>query len=325
MAISWLGLPRALKKTKLRRMRKIKLSFLLPCLLILMAQEIIGISETKAQDSTAAPLPVAKKRSFVKNTFEGNFLIDDQTVMVPIKGTLEFDIQHRFGTVNNGISDLYGIFASAIMRLGFSYVPIKNLQVGFGASNDRMQVDVNVKYALLRQTKDESMPVSVTYFGNIVMDTRKKDATTLFETTADRLSFFDEIIIARKISNKLSVQVSPSLSHFNNVAGYLDAKGNIQSEVKNDQLAIAVGGRYKITPKTAVIANYNQPLTQNPMNNPHPNISFGLEMSTSGHTFQLIAGNYGYILPQNNTLYNQNDFTKGQFVIGFNITRLWNF
>jgi hypothetical protein len=95
--------------------------------------------------------------------------------------------------------------------------------------------------------------------------------------------------------------------------------------VKNDQLAIAVGGRYKISPKTAVIVNYNQPLTQNPMNNPHPNISFGLEMSTSGHTFQLIAGNYSYVLPQNNTLYNQNDFTKGQFVIGFNITRLWNF
>jgi len=297
----------------------------LPCLLVLMAEQVIGISETMAQDSTAAPLPATKKLSFVKNTFEGNFLIDDQTVMVPIKGTLEFDIQHRFGSVSNGISDLYGIFASATMRLGFSYVPIKDLQVGFGACNDRMQVDVNVKYALLRQTKDGSMPVSVTYFGNIVMDTRKKDATTLFVTTADRLSFFDEIIIARKISNKLSIQVSPSLSHFNNVAGYVDAKGNIQSEVKNDQLAIAVGGRYKITPKTAVIVNYNQPLTQNPMNNPHPNISFGLEMSTSGHTFQIIAGNYSYILPQNNTLYNQNDFTKGQFVIGFNITRLWNF
>lgn len=306
-------------------MRKIKLSFCLPCLLLLMAQEVIGIGEIMAQDSTTASLPAKKKPSFVKNTFEGNFLIDDQTVMVPIKGTLEFDIQHRFGTVNNGISDLYGIFALATMRLGFSYAPIKNLQVGFGASNDRMQVDVNAKYALLRQTKDGSMPVSVTYFGNIVMDTRKKDATTLFVTTADRLSFFDEIIIARKISNQLSVQVSPSLSHFNNVAGYVDAKGNVQSEVKNDQFAIEFGGRYKITPKTAVIVNYDQPLTQNPMNNPHPNISFGLEMSTSGHTFQIFAGNYGYILPQNNILYNQNDYTKGQFVIGFNITRLWNF
>ena len=297
----------------------------MPCLLVLTAQEIIGIGATKAQDSTAAPIPAIKKPSFVKNTFEGNFLIDDQTVMVAIKGTLEFDIQHRFGTVNNGISDLYGIFAGANMRLGFSYVPIKNLQVGFGASNDRMQVDVNAKYALLRQTKDGSMPVSITYFGNIVMDTRKQDATTLFATTADRLSFFDEIIIARKICNQLSVQVGGSLSHFNNVAGYVDAKGNIQSEVKNDQFAIEVGGRYKITPKTAVIVNYDQPLTQNPMNNPHPNISLGLEMSTGGHTFQIFAGNYGLILPQNNILYNQNDYTMGQFVIGFNITRLWNF
>jgi len=325
MVICWLGLPRAPPTTKLRNMRKIKFSFLLPCLLVSLTQETIGINEIQAQDSTTAQAPVTKKRSFVKNTFEGNFLIDDQTVMVPIKGTLEFDIQHRFGTVNNGFTDLFGIFSGANMRLGFTYAPIKNLQVGFGASNDRMQVDVNAKYALLRQTKDRSMPVSITYFGNIVMDTRKRDATTLFVTTADRLSFFDEIIIACKINNQFSVQVSPSLSHFNNVAGYVDAKGNIQSEEKNDQLAIAVGGRYKISPKTAVIVNYDQPLTQNAMNNPHPNISFGLEMSTSGHTFQIFAGNYDYILPENNILFNQNDYTKGQFVIGFNITRLWNF
>jgi hypothetical protein len=71
--------------------------------------------------------------------------------------------------------------------------------------------------------------------------------------------------------------------------------------------------------------NYDQPLTTHPIGNPHPNISFGLEMNTSGHAFEVFAGNYRYILPQNNNLFNQNDFTKGQFVIGFNITRLWNF
>ena len=304
----------------------IKTSSWLRCICLLLALDVLATGNIKAQDSTvAAPEPVVKKKSYTKNTFEGNYLIDNQTVMVPVKGTFEFDIQHRFGTVNNGISDLFGIFASATMRLGFSYTVIKDLQLGFGAVNDRMQVDWNVKYAVLKQTKDGSMPVSVTYFGNAVMDTRKKDPTTLFVTTSDRFCFFNQVIIARKISTKLSVQVSPSFSHFNNVPAYADENGKIHAQMKNDHLAIAVGGRYKITPKTSVIVNYDQPLTQHPMNNPHPNISLGLEMSTSGHQFQVFAGNYNAILPQNNNFLNQNDFTKGEFLIGFNITRLWNF
>ncbi|MDP4246159.1 MAG: DUF5777 family beta-barrel protein, partial [Bacteroidota bacterium] len=157
-------------------MKHINMKSFLPGLALLFIFDLMATGSTMAQDSTGAPPPTVekKKRSYVKNTFEGNYLIDNQSVMVPIKGTFEFDIQHRFGTVNNGISDLYGIFAGAIMRLGLSYTPIKDLQVGFGACNDRMQVDWNLKYALLRQTKDGAMPVSVTYFGNAVMDTRKK-------------------------------------------------------------------------------------------------------------------------------------------------------
>jgi len=286
--------------------------------------------KTKAKDAaaakdTTADAPAVKKRSYVKNTFEGNYLIDEQTVMVPIKGTFEFDIQHRFGTVEHGTTDLFGLFASAKMRLGFSYVPISNLQVGFGATNEKMQVDWNLKYALLKQTKDGSMPISVTYYGNAAMDTRKKDNTTLFVTTSDRFSFFNQLIIARKFSDKLSLEVSPNVSHFNNLQGYLDASGNVMPILKNDNVAVSFSGRYKISDASALIASYAQPLTQNPANNPHPGISFGIEMTTSGHDFEIFVGNYSSLIPQNNYVYNQNDFKKGQFLIGFNISRLWNF
>ena len=284
-----------------------------------------SLGSLMAQDSTTPAAPVVKKKSYVKNTFEGNFIIDNQTVMVPIKGTFEFDIQHRFGTMDHSFTDLFGLYAGATMRLGFSYTPIKDLQIGFGTCNDRMQVDWNLKLALLKQTKDGKIPVSITYFGNAVMDTRKADATTLFVNTSDRFSFFNQIIIARKFSESFSVQVSPSLSHFNNLEGYLDGSGHVQPKWNNNHFAIAFSGRYKISPKTAIIVNYDQPLTQHPTNNPHPNISFGFEFKSSGHDFELFAGNYGYVLPQNNNLYNQNDFTKGQFLIGFNISRLWNF
>jgi hypothetical protein len=209
--------------------------------------------------------------------------------------------------------------------LAASYVPLKDLQVGLGGSNEYMQVDLNLKYAILKETKDGSMPVSITYYGNIVGDTRKKDATTLFVTNSDRLSYFNQIIIARKVTDKFSVQVSPTYSHFNNLEGYQDAAGNVLPKMKNDNFSVALAGRYKISDGAALIVNYDQPLTQNPLDNPRPNISFGIEMKTSGHDFEIFFGNYGSVEPQYNNFFNQNDYKKGQFLLGFNISRLWNF
>jgi len=290
------------------------------CLLMVFC---LSLGKVVAQDTTKAA--ATKKKSYVKNTFDGNYIIDNQTVMVPIKGTFEFDIQHRFGTVNNGFTDLFGLFAGATMKLGFSYTPVTNLQVGFDATNENMLVDWNLKYAILKQTKTNSMPVSITFYGNAAMDTRKKDATTVFVTTADRFSYFYQIIIARKFSDKVSIQVSPSVSHFNDLLGYLDVNGNPKPIFKNDNFSVSASGKFQIAEGFSLIANYDQPLTQNPANNPHPNLSMGIEMRTSGHDFEIFFGNYSSLLPQNNALYNQNDFKKGQFLIGFNISRLWNF
>jgi len=292
---------------------------------IMMLAIVLGVNELFAQDTTQAAAPLVVKKSYVKNTFDGNYIIDNQTVMVPIKGTFEFDIQHRFGTVVHGWKDLGGLFASANMLLGFSYVPIKDVQLGFGATNDRMQVDGNIKYALLKQTKSNKMPVSVTLFANTVMDTRAKSSSLPIINLQDRLSFFSQLIIARKINEKISLQVGPSLSYFNNVEGYYDDNQLIQSKTNNAHVAISASGKFKLTEGLSLIANYDQPITQHPMNNPNPNISLGLDMKTSGHDFQIFVGNYGYILPQNNNVYNHNDFSKSQFLIGFNISRLWNF
>src|SRR6478735_3097112 len=95
------------------------------CLLCLGSINIMA--QETATDSTK-PAPVAKKKA-VKNTFEGNWIQDNQSVMVPIKGTFEMDIQHRFGIVNNGYSDFWGFFAPSNIRLGAGYAPVKNLYV----------------------------------------------------------------------------------------------------------------------------------------------------------------------------------------------------
>lgn len=273
-----------------------------------------------AQETPEATVPVKAKP--VKNTFGSVWLIDNQTVMVPIKGTLEFDIQHRFGTIDNGSKDLFGLFAPSNIRLGINYAPVKNLFVGIGITKERSQLDLNAKYALLQQTTDNKMPVSLSYFGNVVADTRNKSN---FRYTVHRFSYFNQLILARKITKNFSAQVAPSFSWFNNVEAYIDDKGNIQKKMENGHFAISILGRYKITEKTSIIAGYDQPLTQHTTNNPHPNICFGIETTTSSHAFQVFFGNYYGIVPQSNNVFNKNDFRDGQYVIGFNITRLWNF
>jgi len=306
----------------MKKSDKIKFLSIRLAMLCVMSMGMLSINGVMAQDDSAVAVPAAKKNPFVKNTFVGNLILENQTVMVPIKGTFEFMLQHKFGTVNNGFEDFFGMFAPSNIRLGLSYVPVDKLQLGIGLTKNSYLLDFNVKYAIVKQAKTGGWPVSITAYGNMAIDCRSE---ANFVTNADRFSYFTQLIIARKMSDKLSLQVSPSATYFNNVEGYVDAEGKIQPKMNNLHFAVAFMGRYRITNSMAILANYDQPLTQHPANNPHPNISAGIEVNTSAHDFQVIFGNYYYIVPQYNNFYNQNDYTKGQFSIGFNISRLWNF
>lgn len=285
----------------------------------------------KAQDSTVVTEEIAAtaKVKPVKNTFSGIWIIDNQTVMVPIKGTFEMDIMHRFGTLKNGYQDFWGFFAPSNIRLGFEYVPINNLMIGASITKTNMAWEGYAKYAIFKQTKNK-YPVSVTYFGDIAFDSRKDADKSIFKYGSQRLSFFNQLIIARKVSEKFSIQIAPSLTHQNSVNGFytkFDSTGKeIFKEMKHDHLAIAVSSRYKIKESMAIIVNYDQPITKHNTNNPAPNISFGLELTTSAHAFQFFLGNYSAITPQTNNYFNHNDpHFISQYLIGFNITRWWNY
>ncbi len=285
---------------------------------LVVAQEV----EKDTQEEVKVKKEKEKKDTRpIKSTFESAWLIDNQSVMVPIKGTLEFDILHRFGVWKNGYDDLYGLFAPANIRMGFSYSILDNLGVGFGFTKSNLIWDLNVKYALLKQSRSGNIPISITYFGNIAIDSRDKSN---FLNGTDRLSYFHQLILARKVTPNLSVQVAPSLSHFNAVEAFLNSEGEIEPLMKNDHFAISAGGRYKLSSTMALIANYDQPITVHKSKNPQPNISLGIEMTTSSHAFQIFVGNYSFLTPQRNNVFNQNDYRDNQFLIGFNITRLWN-
>lgn len=307
---------------------------------------------TPAADSTELILPAKQARPKpVKNTFNSVWIIDAQTVMVPVKKTFEMDIMHRFGTVGKGYENFWGLFAPSNIRIGFNYSPINRLFVGFGITKDNMVWDFNAKYAIIKQTKN-SYPVSVTYYANAAYDTRKDPDNSLFRTAAlkdkgdflsktvgaspDRFKFFHQLIIARKVTEKLSLQVAPSVTHQNAVNGYYKRVDSVtkvvEGEMKHDHLAITFSGRYKLTTVTNVIVSYDQPITKHVTNNPAPNVSFGFEFTTSNHAFQLFLGNYSLLNPQRNSIENKNSYKNAdgkasikQFLIGFNVTRLWNY
>jgi hypothetical protein len=289
---------------------------------LFFASMLLCLSPVRAQDDPQAVRTEAvKKPKPVKNTFENIWLIDNQTSLVPIKGTFQMDIMHRFGTVKNGYEDFWGFFAPSNIRLGFNYVPLNKLMIGLAITKANMTWEGYAKYAIFQQTPGR-MPVSVTYYGNIAIDSRPADN---FVNPSDRLMYFNQIIIARKISERFSLLVSPSYTHVNVVDGYFYEPGKYKGVMKHDHFSITSAGRFKIKESMAVIFNYDQPITKHPSNNPAPNLALGLEMSTSAHSFQFFVGNFNYITPSRNNYFNQNDYSKGEFLIGFNITRLWNY
>ena len=204
---------------------------------------LVHVGAYAQSDSTTVATqetPVKIKTKPVKNTFNGTWIIDNQSVMVPVKGAMEMNIQHRFGPISNGYEDFWGLFAPSNMRLGVSYAPIKNLSVGGGITKIDKLWDIDAKYSVFTQTPGK-YPVSMTYYANMAFDTRKNVDSSLFKYNSQRYSFFNQLIIARKINDRLSLQVAASLSHQNAVNGFYtknDSTGKETfAEMKHDHFA----------------------------------------------------------------------------------------
>ena len=282
-------------------------------LAVLISFPFFVISQEKTKDS------IVDKPE--RPAFESATLINNPTNLLFNKNTLEVNMQHRFATINGGTNDLAGIYGVANIRIGLSYAIHDRVTIGFGTTKLKSYQDFNWKVGILNQTRSGKIPVNVSYYGNFVIDARNK-GRGLFPTEQSRYSYFNQLIISRRISPKLSLQVAPSVSHYNLA----------ENRMPNDVVALAVGGRLKISDQTSILVDYSHPFIHH-LNDvefeqdPEPGFSLGVEFSTSGHAFQLFLSSYNGIVPQQNYMYNQNDFFKGgtDILIGFNITRNYNF
>jgi len=262
---------------------------------------------------------VVKSSKPVRFTFATTTLIDNQTTESLYKGGLELQIQHRFSLIED-IHDLYGIYGSANTRLGLSYGITDKLMIGFGTTKDYSLQDLNWKYVILQQTEDNKMPVSLAYYGNIVLEARAPENFGPADSYKDmhKLSYFTQLIIARKLSEKVSVQVAPSFSYFNSVPLNEDSTKGYE----NANFGISAGARANLFGSHSLILEYDQLLTKQSTpeaTKPKPNLSLGWEIGTATHSFQVFVANYSYIINQRNLLYNTNDFTDWKYLVGFNI------
>ncbi len=262
-----------------------------------------------------------KKDRPVAEPFFNGYLIDAQTTVIQDPKTLEFIIQHKFGTFENGSEDIWGIYNSANVRLGLDYVVYENLQVGWGLTRTDMTHDFNVKYTILEQTRKNTIPVAVGFYGNMGISQKPKDAFGAEYVFTDRMSYFGQLIIGRKFGDRATLQTGVSYSHFN------QAKIATQDY---SRIGVHLNGRVKITETGSFIFNYDQPLkalqlTRDPQVKLNPNIAIGWEIATATHAFQIYASYSQEILPQYYMAREtKEEFEFEQFNIGFTITRMWN-
>jgi hypothetical protein len=290
-----------------------------------------------AQDSTESKPCVSNNKSLlgywilkdskpIVNPYEAGRVIDNQSSLTPSAKTLEFVIQHRFGSMEKGLSDFIGIYGSANTRLGMNYAITDWAEVGLGTTKNYKLQDASLKINILKQSKDKKSPLDVTYYGNLSVDARDDSYFGADYKFANRLAYFNELLVTRKFCDWFTMSLGGSFTHFNQVDSTL--------KMDHDKIALHVLGRIKFSPQSSVIINCDIPLNISGISewesftNPSKyNFGIGYEVATATHTFQVFASSGQFLVPQYNVMMNQNEFFKGTkyIFIGFNITRQWNF
>ncbi|HEV9037648.1 MAG TPA: DUF5777 family beta-barrel protein [Puia sp.] len=273
----------------------------------------------RAQDSTllnmlSDSMSAHKGRSYVTGTFKATHIINTQTIESPAKNNLNFVIQHRFGTLNSGAYNFFGL-DNATLRLGLDYGITDRLAVGIGRSSYLKTFDGYLKYKLLRQTESAGMPVSVSLLGAITDYTQDFPEETYLNMKY-RTAYAGELLIARKVSSHLSLQVTPTWLHYNLVP---------TSNDKNDVFAVGLGGRMKITRRMSIDAEYDiVPSGQVVSTTTHNSFSLGWDIETGGHVFQLVFSNSQSMVESQYLTQTTGTWGKGDIYFGFNISRNFN-
>jgi len=280
-------------------MRRVSLSLLLTVLFswIYAQEDLLNLLESGS----------SRDKGYAIATFKSTRIINGHSVETRSNGTLEFIIGHRFGTLDSGPNELWGLDFSRV-RLGLEYGITDDLTIGVGRSSFDKTLDAFGKYRVLRQSK--TMPVTITAFGSFarILDENAD------EDGIERNAYTGQLLIARKFNSNLSFQLSPTIIQRNRVATLQD---------DNLLIAIGAGGRYKISNRVAFVAEYCHQLTD--FSEGFFNaVAFGVDIETGGHVFQLHFTNALQMNEKGFIGDTREDFWDGGIHYGFNIVRVFD-
>ena len=284
--------------------------------LVFVVLVIIGLRPVQAQDDLMSLLEdTVPKKEFVKNAFKATRVINGHSIEHLADGVLDFRISHRFGRINGGAYEFFGL-DKATIRLGLDYGITDRLTVGVGRSSSKKELDGFIKYRLIWQAKGKnSIPFSMILVSGVTVNGLKFENPEQTNYYTSRLAYYYQVLLGRKFSERFSLQFSPTVVHRNIV----DLTVN-----RHDIYAVGISGRYKFTKRMALMTEYFYVVPGEPLDTKYRNsLSLGLDIETGGHVFQLHFTN---ALGMNERAFiteTDGDWGKGDIQFGFNVSRVF--
>ncbi|SMG13624.1 hypothetical protein SAMN05661096_00607 [Marivirga sericea] len=249
---------------------------------------------------------------YAEATFKGSRLINGHTVQTRKAKAFEFLISHRFGRLNSGAYELFGIDGANI-RLGFEYGLSDRITIGLGRNSFEKTFDSFMKVKLLKQSKGRKvMPFSAVFLTSAALKTLKGQEG--FTTTVSKLTYTHQLLIARKFNNSFSFQVMPTIIHRNMI---------LVEQENSDVFALGVGGRFKLTQRVSLNAEYYQRFDVPEADLNYNSLAVGVDIETGGHVFQLHLTNSRAMIEKGFITETSGDFFNGDIHFGFNVSRVF--
>lgn len=251
----------------------------------------------------------------VTGAFKANRVINLHSLENTAAGELDVKIGHRFGTLNGGAYELFGL-DQAYIRIGGDYGITDRLMVGVGRGNYEKTYDAFVKLKFLQQsTGAKKVPLTAAFLATTAIKTIKPSDPDRENYFSSKLYYTFQVILGRKFSEAFSLQLSPTLVHRNLVATV---------EEKNDVLALGIASRIKLGKRTSLNAEYIYVLPDQIADTYHNSLSIGFDIETGGHVFQLHFTNSRSMIEKGFIAETEGDWGDMGVHFGFNVSRVFN-
>ena len=263
-----------------------------------------------AQDDLLTEIDVESESSTtVSSVFKGLKIINFESTKLVGKGGFYFVVSHRFGSVKNGFENLFGL-DEAVTHLNFIYGLTEGINLSASRSSNQKIYELASKFRIIKQS--ERFPFSLVGYTSVLANTALSTDNLPKLEFKHRLSYVAQLLISRKVNNKLSLQFTPTFFHDNYVANDFQ---------DNSQFGLIFGGRYKIGKRWSFNLEYGAHLNRaknSLYNNP---LSLGFDLETGGHVFQLHFTNSQFMNANGVMGNSTGDWSEGDFYFGFNISR----